>query len=397
MTGRPALWAFLSSAGAYFIMVIMESGAGKVMRFMKMNMNGSSRQYRGLPALAVLTAIVVVMLAVNSVFLAELCPVTASRAAFALDGAATDDWYEYGYEKGQYDAMYTRPQDPDYWDNNGSAEYYEGYSAGYESVNWRDWFGEGLANGQADKTQGYPYQPLAWPNDGSPNYYAGYDSGYYGTPINWYHAGWYNGLNDARYGLLYRPDIYFNNGSDSYYEGYYDGYYGSFDFNAGPPGTEEQNDHDAQADTDLDGLADTVPPDYSPPGENLVQSFFQVDNPSCIIEGKEVIMEAAPYASAGRVFVPLRYLAYMCGLEDENMAWLPAEQKVTLHQPGGNNLVFTLGMAECHVNGQIRIMEVAPETRGQRVYLPARTVAENLGFDVEWEASTRTVRVFCGE
>lgn len=330
--------------------------------------------------------------------LAVLLPAGLSPAAAWDEDPEEYDWYQLGYEKGQYDAMYGRPDNPDYWDNNGSQDYYDGYDAGYESVNYRDWFAEGLANGRADREQGYPYQPLAWPNDGSPNYYAGYDSGYKGTPIDWYNAGWYNGLNDGRNGMLYSPDIYYSNHSQAYYEGYYDGYYGSYDANAKPPGPEEQNDNDAHANTnsstnaDLDNgeaNSDTA----SVPEAAALSSSFMVDSPECIIEGRAVSMDAAPYAAGNRVFVPLRYLAYMCGLEDGNILWDAAARKVVLQKPGGPTLVFTLDVAGCQVDGQFLALENAPEVRGGRVYLPARPVAENLGYAVQWDGASRTVSV----
>lgn len=333
--------------------------------------------------------------AIIALFVGALSMILLVGTASAADGdnEETYDWWGYGYEKGQYDAMYGRQQNPDYWDNEGDDDYYEGYSSGYESVNFMDWFAEGLANGKADKAQGYGYQPLAWPNDGSPNYYAGYDSGYYGTPINWYNAGWYNGLNDGRNGLLYRPDIYYNNQSGLYNEGYYDGYYGSYAANAQPPGLDEQNDADVDGTSGNNADSET---DQSTPASSR-QSSFTVDDPECVIDGEAIVMDVAPYASNNRVLVPLRYLAYMCGLNDQDIMWDPATHKAVLQKPGGSTLVFTADAASYQVDGQTLLMDVAPASRDNRLFIPARYAAENLGCTVAWDAVRRIATITLGQ
>ena len=56
-------------------------------------------------------------------------------------------------------------------------------------------------------------------------------------------------------------------------------------------------------------------------------------------------------------------------------------------------IVFTIGKTEAAVFGEEKQNDVAPVIKGDRAFLPARFVAENLGALVEWDNDTRTVTI----
>jgi uncharacterized repeat protein (TIGR02543 family) len=56
-------------------------------------------------------------------------------------------------------------------------------------------------------------------------------------------------------------------------------------------------------------------------------------------------------------------------------------------------IVFTIGKTEAAVFGEAKQNDVAPIIKGDRAFLPARFVAENLGAVVEWNNDTRTVTI----
>ena len=56
-----------------------------------------------------------------------------------------------------------------------------------------------------------------------------------------------------------------------------------------------------------------------------------------------------------------------------------------------NQIIFTIGKKEAMVFGEEKQNDVAPVIKGDRAYLPARFVAENLGAKVLWDNETRTV------
>ena len=103
-------------------------------------------------------------------------------------------------------------------------------------------------------------------------------------------------------------------------------------------------------------------------------------------------MDAAPYIKAGRTYVPVRYLA-----EDAlgaSVTWDEATKTVTITK-GDKTVVLVIGDKVAKVNGADVQMDVAPEiTPEGRTMLPARWVAEGLGFNVDWIAAQKQVLIF---
>jgi len=131
------------------------------------------------------------------------------------------------------------------------------------------------------------------------------------------------------------------------------------------------------------------------PGEGTVGAVagqFKIDSNIYYVNGAAKIMDAAPYVKAGRTYVPIRYLGYALGLTDANIVWDAAAQKATLTL-GDKKVELTIGSTTITVNGEAKTMDVAPEINSDRTMLPARFVAEGLGFQVGWDAGTGTVLV----
>ena len=101
--------------------------------------------------------------------------------------------------------------------------------------------------------------------------------------------------------------------------------------------------------------------------------------------------DAVPFVEQGRVFVPLRYLARALGVADEKVTWEPETKKITVVCPCGSTLELAVGSKAMSINGQPREMDVAPVTRDGRTYLPARYVAEALGYEVGWDDANQLV------
>jgi len=117
-----------------------------------------------------------------------------------------------------------------------------------------------------------------------------------------------------------------------------------------------------------------------------VNKYFVDDK----IEG--VIMDARPFIKNGRTFVPVRYMGNALGVTNDNIAWNGDLNKAGLRF-GGNSVDMIIGVARITVNGRDRDIDVAPvlnESEG-RTYLPARYIAEGLGFEVDWDEASQTV------
>ncbi|MCL6479964.1 MAG: copper amine oxidase N-terminal domain-containing protein, partial [Peptococcaceae bacterium] len=94
----------------------------------------------------------------------------------------------------------------------------------------------------------------------------------------------------------------------------------------------------------------------------------------------------------GRTYVPVRYLAYVCGLTDKDIAWDGATQTVTLTK-GSKVVKLVIGSKTLTAGDQTTEMDVAPEISNGRTMLPARYVAEAFGGTVTWNEATKAVSI----
>lgn len=115
--------------------------------------------------------------------------------------------------------------------------------------------------------------------------------------------------------------------------------------------------------------------------------IFYIGSNVMTVNGSNVIMDCVPYIKAGRTFVPVSYLATGLGA---TAAWDATAQTVTITK-GDKTIILTIGSKTAKVNGADVAMDVAPEITDSRTMLPARYVAEALGFTVGWNAALKQV------
>lgn len=123
------------------------------------------------------------------------------------------------------------------------------------------------------------------------------------------------------------------------------------------------------------------------PPPQAVEIRFTVGETRYAVDGRERLMDAAPFVREGRTYVPVRYLAEPMGARVE---WDGPRRRVTLTFPG-RILELFIGRPVVAVNGEETPIPVAPVTKGGRAYLPARFVAEAAGYEVGWDARRRQV------
>ncbi|MDP9750331.1 copper amine oxidase N-terminal domain-containing protein [Thermoanaerobacter pentosaceus] len=113
---------------------------------------------------------------------------------------------------------------------------------------------------------------------------------------------------------------------------------------------------------------------------------------------EKIQTDIAPYVNKNRrTLVPLRFVAYALGLGEENVIWNEQDQTVTIkaditfpkfytlpQKTLKRTLVFKIGSPEFTVDGQTKTMDTVPVLVNGRTMLPARFVAENLGYEVLW-------------
>jgi hypothetical protein len=127
-------------------------------------------------------------------------------------------------------------------------------------------------------------------------------------------------------------------------------------------------------------------------GNQLVKSVvFKIGVSEYVVDDQMpgVKMDVAPFVENDRTFVPVRFLGNALGVTDDRINWDNNTQTATLK--GNATLQMTIGKAQIASDGQVKAIDVAPVLLSDRTFLPARFVAEGLGYQVDWDDATQTV------
>ncbi|MEW6572095.1 MAG: copper amine oxidase N-terminal domain-containing protein [Bacillota bacterium] len=120
-------------------------------------------------------------------------------------------------------------------------------------------------------------------------------------------------------------------------------------------------------------------------------SSFVIGSTTYTVNGEEQTMDVAPYIKDGRTFLPVRYAALACGVDEGNIIWDGAKKTVTLIK-GDRVVQMTIGSKAMLINGASVTMDVAPEIVAPgRTMLPLRFVGQALGATVNWDEANQTV------
>ncbi|MHB8986250.1 MAG: copper amine oxidase N-terminal domain-containing protein [Eubacteriales bacterium] len=103
-------------------------------------------------------------------------------------------------------------------------------------------------------------------------------------------------------------------------------------------------------------------------------------------------MDACPFILEGRTFVPVRYMAEPLGA---HVGWDEPTQRITIFQSYHNiHIVLQIDNKTLVAGGVPSQMEVAPVIVNGRAYLPARYVAEAMGYLVKWDSNAQAVSLY---
>ena len=121
---------------------------------------------------------------------------------------------------------------------------------------------------------------------------------------------------------------------------------------------------------------------------------LRVGSPAMKVGSSSVVLDAPPVIVEGRTLVPIRVVVESLG---GTVAWDAVSQTVTVLL-GGTRLKLVIGKSSALVNGKSTLIDntnpkVVPRILNSRTMLPLRFVAESLGADVQWEASTQTITI----
>ncbi|WP_211204555.1 copper amine oxidase N-terminal domain-containing protein [Ammonifex degensii] len=120
------------------------------------------------------------------------------------------------------------------------------------------------------------------------------------------------------------------------------------------------------------------------PEEIKRKVVFTVGSTRYQVGSEEREMDVAPYIKEGRIYAPVRYLAYAVGLTEERIFWNSEDFTVTL-LTGKRVVQFKVGQRGYVLQGIYVPMDAAPEIVNGRVMVPYRYLAQALGFQVSWD------------
>lgn len=106
--------------------------------------------------------------------------------------------------------------------------------------------------------------------------------------------------------------------------------------------------------------------------------------------------EPAPYINKdNRTMGSLRLIANAVGVESKSIKWDNVKQTATLTR-GSNTVSVTVGKKAITVNGKSVTMDTSAEMKQNRVFIPARFIAQGLGVSISFDGSTNTVNFITG-
>lgn len=116
--------------------------------------------------------------------------------------------------------------------------------------------------------------------------------------------------------------------------------------------------------------------------EGLTTISMQIGNKHVALNNENKILDAAPLISQNRTTVPLRFIAEAFGA---NVSWAQDTKTVTIVIDGK---VLTM-----RINQELEGFGAAPIISNGRTMVPIRYISEELGANVIWVPSTRTVAI----
>ncbi|MCL0068078.1 copper amine oxidase N-terminal domain-containing protein, partial [Peptococcaceae bacterium] len=133
-------------------------------------------------------------------------------------------------------------------------------------------------------------------------------------------------------------------------------------------------------------------------GELVKSVVFKIGAKEYVVNDTERHpMDVAPFIHDGRTFVPVRFLGNALGVPDEQIEWDGTTSTATLTR-GQYTIALTIGNKTALRNGVEYPMDVSPRiTPPGRTQLPARFVAEGLGYNVTWCSERQIVIVYTGD
>ncbi|MEI6500420.1 MAG: stalk domain-containing protein, partial [Armatimonadota bacterium] len=110
---------------------------------------------------------------------------------------------------------------------------------------------------------------------------------------------------------------------------------------------------------------------------------------SVVINGVQLITSHPPMTMAGSMLLPMRDVFEAL---NSDVKWRESDQRITATR-GAIEIELWIGKTSALVNGQQRLLPIAPMLVNGSTYVPLRFPAEAFGGSVEWDAAARTALI----
>jgi Copper amine oxidase N-terminal domain. len=107
------------------------------------------------------------------------------------------------------------------------------------------------------------------------------------------------------------------------------------------------------------------------------------------VEGQKIQSDVSPVILQDRTLIPVRAVFEDMGA---TVTWdkIKRQAKITTED---SVVVLTIGSNKAVVNGKTRYLDVPSLIVSDRTLIPVRFVGEQLGFDIGWKSTSRTVTI----
>lgn len=120
---------------------------------------------------------------------------------------------------------------------------------------------------------------------------------------------------------------------------------------------------------------------------------FALNKKTWMKNGISQTMDAAPIAKYGRIYIPIRYVAYALNIDASKVTWDTKTRSAIIYD-GSNTVKVPLGSKTMTVNGVSQTMEAASITYNQRVYIPISQVAKAFkGVQMSWNNNSKQITI----
>jgi len=120
---------------------------------------------------------------------------------------------------------------------------------------------------------------------------------------------------------------------------------------------------------------------------------FTLNQASWSRNGVTEKMDAAPIARSGRIYIPIRYVAYALNIDASKVVWNANAKSVVIYD-GSNVINVPLNSKNMTVNGVAQTMEAAAISYKNRVYIPISQVAKAFsGVNLTWDNAKKQATV----